>query len=334
VGEHIRASASGEAVIKTDDSGIVALRPGVEFVPERFAAAGKKTDNMTLRLVTGSLRVITGWIGRINRSEHRIITPTATIGIRGTDHEPFVLSTELAAATQYKEGTYDKVNRGKTFLAEGDQALDIDAGRVGFARSSPFDAKGLMTILMPVLLDKVPGFYVPGIFDSELNQYSLTSDKESAKQLEKKRKADLAVANCSPVKIAKDWLNRFDRAVVKRDATTVISLFAPDVDITATVRGANDQMTSVKIDRDEMVQSTIAAVKGLKNYKQRRLTLDAEKVASTTTEPTCDRISLRSAVIEQGEQSGKPYRFESTEEYILVLRDEKWLAIKAATTQK
>jgi hypothetical protein len=39
-------------------------------------------------------------------------------------------------------------------------------------------------------------------------------------------------------------------------------------------------------------------------------------------------------VIEQGRQSGKPYRFEAVEEYVLELRAGKWLAVKAVTTQK
>jgi hypothetical protein len=333
VGEHIRAASNGEAVIKTEDSGIVALRPGVEFIAEAFAAEGKKTDNMTLRLFSGSLRVITGWIGKINRSEDRIITLTSTIGIRGTDHEPYVLTADLATSTQYKPGTYDKVNRGKTSLGEGEQTLEIDSGRVGFARASTFQAKGLMTILMPVLLDKVPNFYVPGQFDAELDQLSSTIEIESAKQLENKRKAALLESTCVPTKIAKKWLDSFDHAVVKRDATTVMSLFSPDVAVVATVRGSNNEMTSVTIDREEMTQSTIAAVKGLKQYKQRRLTLDAEK-SETANEGACDRINVRSAVIEQGVQSGKPYRFESTEEYLLELSEGKWLAVKASTKQK
>ena len=101
VGEHVRAAASGEAVIKTDDAGLIAVRPGAEFVAVRFVADGKKTDNLSLRLISGSLRVITGWIGKLNAPGHRIYTPNATIGIRGTDHEPYVLSADLAAASQY-----------------------------------------------------------------------------------------------------------------------------------------------------------------------------------------------------------------------------------------
>ncbi|MFA5123734.1 hypothetical protein, partial [Zavarzinia sp.] len=114
VGERVRAAALAEAVLKTEDRGLVAIRPGTEFVAEQFAAEDKPTDGLTLRLFTGSLRVISGWIARTNRSGHKVVTPTATIGIRGTDHEPYVLSAELAAATSNREGTYDKVNRGGT----------------------------------------------------------------------------------------------------------------------------------------------------------------------------------------------------------------------------
>jgi hypothetical protein len=43
---------------------------------------------------------------------------------------------------------------------------------------------------------------------------------------------------------------------------------------------------------------------------------------------------VSSVALEQGTQYGKPYRFESLEEYVLDLRDGKWLASKAETTQK
>lgn len=330
VGEHIRASATGEAVIKTDDAGIVAVRSGAEFIPERFAAEGKPTDNMTLRLISGSLRIITGWIGKLNRDEDKVVTSTATIGVRGTDHEPYVLSADMAESTPYKPGTYDKVNRGKTALVAGNNQVEIDPGKVGFVRQPTFETKGLMTILFPVLLDKIPNFYVPGQFDKELDQYTETADAESARQLEQKRKMVASMPECVPTTIARQWLRSFDNAVVKRDANTVLGLFAPDVTVRATVRTDNGGTATVDIGREELVQSTIAAVKGLKHYKQRRLTLDA-----WLTDPSaCNRIGLRSAVIEQGVQSGKPYRFESTEEYLLEQRDGKWLAIKAETTQK
>ena len=333
VGEVIHATASGEAVIKTNDEGYIAVRPNAVFFAKRFAAQGKKSDNMILQLVSGSLRVITGWIGKLNPQEHRINTPTATIGVRGTDHEPYVLPDELATSTQqYKAGTYDKVNRGKTTLGEGDSLLEIETGRVGFVRKPKFEAKGLMTILMPVLLDKVPDFYLPGQFDAELDKLSQAADAESAKKLEQKLKTAAPVVS-EPIDVAKQWLKQFDAAVVSRDATAILALFSPDVTVRATVHNKNGKKTTVEFDREELVDSTIAAAKGLEKYSQRRLTVDAEP-ATSNGRKLSDQIVVRSSVIEQGVQSGKSYRLEANEEYLLKLIDGKWLAIKAKTTQR
>lgn len=331
VGERVRAAALAEAVLKTEDAGVVAIRPSTEFIAERFVAEDKPTDNFTLRLVTGSLRVISGWIARTNRSGHKIVTSSATIGIRGTDHEPYVLSAELAKSTSYRKGTYDKVNRGGTTMQVGEHKLDIDTGQVGFVREAVKE-RALMTILLPVLLDKVPDFYVPGQFDAELDRYSQTADKDSLRQLEQKRNATSAAfeAKCAPESIAKAWLAQLDAAIVKRDAPSIIAMFAPDAAVRATVRNNEGKMVSVDLEREELAQSTLAAMKGLKNYKQRRVWTEAKLENSAV----CDRISLRSVVIEQGRQSGKPYRFESLEEYVLELRDGKWLSINAKTTQQ
>jgi hypothetical protein len=385
VGERVRAAALAEAVLKTEDRGLVAIRPGTEFVAEHFAAEDKPTDGLTLRLFTGSLRVISGWIARTNRSGHKVVTPTATIGIRGTDHEPYVLSAELAAATSNREGTYDKVNRGGTTMEVGENKLDIDPGRVGFVRAAPketksrFKERALMTILLPVLLDKVPNFYVPGEFDAELDRYSETADQDSLRQLEQKRKAPpsapaaaataaasvvasrppavppvappaappaaapvapvaappsapaaaSAVGDCASSSIAGTWLRQLDTAIARHDAAKIIAMFAPEASVRATVRSTEGKMASVDLGREELAQSTIAAMKGLTNYKQRRVSIEGKPVGAA-----CDRINVRSAVIEQGRQSGKPYRFESLEEYLLELRDGTWLSIKAETTQQ
>ncbi len=330
VGERVRAAAQGEAVLKTEDAGFLAVRPNTDFVAERYAAEDKPSDSFTVRLLTGSLRLVSGWIGRTNRAGSKVVTPTATIGIRGTDHEPYVLSAELAAATSNREGTYDKVNRGGTTMEVGENKLDIDAGRVGFVRAAGakgFKERALMTILLPVLLDKVPNFYVPGEFDPELDKLSEAADQDSLRALEQRRKAP--AAQCAATKVARTWLKQLDGAIVKRDAKTIVELFSADVAVRANVKDKDGALTGVDLSRDEMAQSTVAAMKGLSNYKQRRVTTDAAAEGEG-----CTRIAVKSVVIEQGRQSGKPYRFEAVEEYVLESRDGKWLAVKAVTTQK
>jgi len=334
VGERVYAAPTGEAVLKTDDAGIVAVRPGAEFIAERFAAQGDANDSLTLRVLTGSLRVISGWIGRTNRSGHRIVTPTATIGIRGTDYEPYVLSADMAAETaaKYKPGTYDKVNRGVTTLEANGHSIDVDAGKVGFARLAGVKERALMTILLPVLLDKVPDFYVPGEFDAELDRYSQTADEASLQQLDLKRKGAAAEtgAACAPDTIAKSWLDKLDGSIANGDATAIIAMFAPEVAVRATVIQKDGSTATVNLGREELAQSTLAAMKELQGYKQRRISLDAK----AADPETCKQLNVKSVVIEQGVQAGKQFRFESAEEYLLELRGDNWLAIKAETTQR
>jgi hypothetical protein len=331
VGERVRAPALAEAVLKTEDAGFLAIRPNTDFVAERYAAEDKPTDNFTVRLFTGSLRLVSGWLGRTNRAGSRVLTPAAAIGIRGTDHEPYVLSAELAASTSNREGTYDKVNRGGTTMEVGENKLDINAGRVGFVRAAGkgFKERALMTILMPVLLDKVPSFYVPGEFDPELDKLSEAADQDSLRALEQRRKGAVPAAQCAPDKLARTWLKQLDGAIIKRDAKAIVELFAADVAVRANVKDKDGALTGVDLSRDEMAQSTVAALKGLSNYKQRRVMTDAAVEGEG-----CTRIAVKSVVIEQGRQSGKPYRFEAVEEYVLELRAGKWLAVKAVTTQK
>ena len=194
VGDRVRSGAAGEAVLRTEDAGVVAIRPGAEFISERYSAEGRGADYQTLRLITGALRVVSGWIGRTNPQQNFISTTTITIGVRGTDHEPYVLSGEMAARSGEREGTYDKVNSGAAALGTGAQALVVPAGRVGFAPAQPpkegLRTRGMLTLLLPFLLEKVPGFYVPGAFDAEIERYSRDSQATIQDELNKKRASE------------------------------------------------------------------------------------------------------------------------------------------------
>lgn len=344
VGEQVRASANGEAVLKTSDGGMIAIRPNTEFVAERYAADGKPDDRQVLNLVTGALRLISGKIAEINRNDHKVVTPNGIIGIRGTDHEPYVLPPELAPQS-YLPGTYDKVNSGATSLeANGGEVL-IQPGQVGFSGKATVKqprTRGLTTLLLPTLLARVPDFYVPGAFDAELDRYAATQAKPQSPppamkpEREKTQAGSKAArelpATCSPEDIGRHWLQRFDDAIAGRDIKTILALFAPDVVASATVRNSDNTMTTVEFQRDELVQSTLKALSGLTDYQQRRLSLEA-RLADGETVKSCQRIHLSSRLIEEGRMNGRPHRFESTETYLLELREGEWLAIQASSVQ-
>jgi hypothetical protein len=372
VGERVNAGASSEAVLRTEDAGLLALRPGGVFLAERYAADGKPTDNLSLRILMGSVRMVTGWIGHSNRAGYRVLTPSATIGIRGTDHEPYVITSELARSLSQTEGTYDKVNRGGTTLDASGSRLDIAPGRVGFVRASrPTTTRSLLTVLLPVLLDRVPEFFVPGEFDGELDQLSQRNDEESLRLLEEFRRTGVTATGsgtgsstvaaaspqpaaaapatlstgtppvatepakrgtntCGANAVARGWLAQFDRAIVRRNAQGVVQLFATEAQVQATVRLQDGSTSTVEVGREAFVESTLKAIAGLTDYRQRRVSTEGWP----ETAGACNRIGVRSVVIEQGRQAGTPYRFEATEDYVLERRAGKWLAVQAATTQR
>ncbi|MDP2809719.1 MAG: FecR domain-containing protein [Rhodocyclaceae bacterium] len=147
-GDTITTGRDGEIHMRLDDGSVLAVRPDARMTIVRFQNKGRDTDSSVLSLARGALRAITGWIGRRNPNSVRIQTPTATIGIRGTDHEALVIppGSDLGEA-----GTYDKVNAGGTSIVSERGSVDVGRGQAGFAP----------TAAAPVILPSVPAFFRP-----------------------------------------------------------------------------------------------------------------------------------------------------------------------------
>jgi hypothetical protein len=356
VGEQIRSMANGEAVLRTDDAGVIAVRPNAYFVVDQFKAQGKPDDQLSVRILEGALRMITGWVGVLNKSGHKITTTSATIGIRGTDHEPYVLSPELAKQLHQSAGTYDKVNRGGTYLNAGSAQIEIDPGRVGFAPAPPVvRTRAMMTVLLPVLLEKVPGFFVPGAFDAELEGLAARDFSQAlnagqfvlpaagavvsaAKSAEAQpvnaapavAEPSAALGACDAQTIAQQWLSGLDASLEARDAAKFVAHFAPQADIQTHVKGLNVAVTVLKSTRTELAKSTFESLARLTQFSSRR-PVTTGKVAGE--KGACKRIEVESVVIESGVLSGGAYRLEALEKFTLELQGERWLAVRAITTQ-
>lgn len=41
--------------------------------------------NLTLSLLQGTIRVVTGWLSKLHPEQVKVITPTSVVGVRGTD---------------------------------------------------------------------------------------------------------------------------------------------------------------------------------------------------------------------------------------------------------
>ncbi len=84
-GQAIVTGANGRAQVKFSDGGLVSLQPNTEFkIASYVDKADPQEDRFLVDLLRGSMRAITGLIGKRNRANYKVTTTTATIGIRGS----------------------------------------------------------------------------------------------------------------------------------------------------------------------------------------------------------------------------------------------------------
>lgn len=118
-GDSLVTGANAAVQVRMRDGGMVAVRPDTRMRFDSFKFSGEQdgAEQNFVSLLKGGFRAITGLIGSLHKSSYRITTPTATVGIRGTDHETFVVVPGSALAATAPPGTYNKVNRGETVVS-------------------------------------------------------------------------------------------------------------------------------------------------------------------------------------------------------------------------
>ena len=80
------ATTRGRTQLKFTDGGFASLQPNTDYQIDEYKFEGKADgkERSFLSLLKGSVRLVTGVIGKANRRNFRIKTAVATIGIRGT----------------------------------------------------------------------------------------------------------------------------------------------------------------------------------------------------------------------------------------------------------
>jgi FecR protein len=148
-GDSLLTGGDGEVHVSMADGGYIGVRPNTVMIVDVFVADGRADDRSEISLVKGSFRTITGWIGKAQNALIR--TFDATIGIRGTDHEPMVVP---PGAAEGEPGTYDRVYIGATVIhTPASGSADMSAGQAGFA------PRGLG--IPPRVLAIIPAFFRP-----------------------------------------------------------------------------------------------------------------------------------------------------------------------------
>jgi hypothetical protein len=130
--ETLVTGVNGYARLEMVDGAEMVLRPQSKFRIEsyRYAAAEPSNDQSFYRLLQGGLRAISGFISkRGNKDAYKILTPTATIGIRGTQFDVRYCDNNCGALAA---GTYVVVRYGAIVTKNDFGELQVQAGKAAF----------------------------------------------------------------------------------------------------------------------------------------------------------------------------------------------------------
>lgn len=136
-GDTISSGPNSWAVLSMQDGGSLTLRPNAKLRIDDyvFDVDNPKNGRSWLTLMQGALRSVTGAIGHMNKDSYRLSTPTATIGIRGTDYDVDVVTDNSQPGLA--PGTYHTVNDGGTTLKTTAGAIDVAPHQTAWVSSQP-----------------------------------------------------------------------------------------------------------------------------------------------------------------------------------------------------
>jgi len=129
-GDTVITGALGYVRMEMTDGSEMVLRPDSQLKLElyQFAQTKPAEDNLVFSMLKGGLRTVTGLIGkRGNRDAYSAKTPTATIGIRGTQYDLRVCQANCGSLA---DGTYLAVRFGAIQTSNAQGTLAVAAGQV------------------------------------------------------------------------------------------------------------------------------------------------------------------------------------------------------------
>ena len=95
--DEIMTSNRSFAVLQFVDGAKVTVRPDSTLIIEQYLYAGNASDEATLNLVSGGLRVITGAMAKSNPENYKVRTPVALMGVRGTEFSVVLCGDQVCA---------------------------------------------------------------------------------------------------------------------------------------------------------------------------------------------------------------------------------------------
>jgi hypothetical protein len=271
------STTTGEIHVKMQDAGFIVVRPNTQIEIAAYKADGGDDDKGVINLITGGLRSITGWIGKFNRKEYVVKTATATIGIRGTDHETRYIP---EGSTDGEPGTYDRVYAGETVIQTPEGQTTVSPNQAGFQPAK----KG-----RPRLLKDIPGFFRPGPHEADINAKHAAIQQEIDQRREERRK-----------------VIREKSAALKESRTKTVSLMQDNkAAAKQSQQQAAEQRKEMKAKREALQREIADAEQLRQEIVAKRKDLQEHMKAGDITQP--DARARRKELKEKNEQLAKSW---------------------------
>ena len=154
----VMTSEDSKVQMRFTDGSMLALKPDSRFAVESYQyQVGDDDGKAVYNLLKGGMQTITGAIGRKNKANYALKTPTATIGIRGTYYQLKTCQGDCfnVAGEPQPDGLYGGVKDGAINITNKSGTYTINVGQY-FYLAGP-DAPVVMLDKPPAILGAVEG---------------------------------------------------------------------------------------------------------------------------------------------------------------------------------
>lgn len=131
-GDTLVTAADGNVQVRFVDDALLMVRPNSRIRVDDYRVEGSKLHSV-LSLIAGGIRTLTGRIGKTQRDAYLMNTPTATIGVRGTDYELRLCQGDCPAGSA--DGLYLGVTDGGIVARNDAGVFDLKAHEYGLIRN-------------------------------------------------------------------------------------------------------------------------------------------------------------------------------------------------------
>jgi hypothetical protein len=161
-GDTITTEDDSQVLIRLKDNSTMAIRPKSKIKIAEFKFEKQPTDTIKTNVMAGTLRAVSGQIGKGQPDNVKYEANTATIGIRGTDIELAI----IPEGGKDRAGVYNYVHDGEVSMAlSTGEKVTVTKELTGFTPDKLLPGESRLQVLR----DR-PAFLVSGGFDALINQ--------------------------------------------------------------------------------------------------------------------------------------------------------------------